>query len=103
MAFAFNPFTGQLDLVGTQSNGGSVDSNIVLETITLDSTQVSAKQVSLQNTPVTPNKTMLDIVGGCSQRYGIDFIISGQILDWNNLALDLTLSVGDTIRIYYII
>lgn len=69
--------------------------------ITLTGTDITNKYVTLTNPPLSPSKVMLDIIGGTSQEYAVDFQVSGSNLDWNGLALDGVLVVGDKFRVWY--
>ena len=72
-----------------------------VEYLTLTAPQIAAKQVTLGNTPATSAKTILDLIGGSSQHYGIDFTVSINVLSWNGLGLDGLLTVGDVLRVIY--
>lgn len=100
MSFKFNPLTGQLDLVGG-STAADVDSGYIVEPRTITAAEALAKEVTLGNTPPSPNKVTLDIVSGVPQEYGTDYLVTGDKLSWNGLGLDVTLSEGDKIRIIY--
>lgn len=68
---------------------------------TITAGEVTAKQFALPSTPAEPTKTIIDIVGGTTQEYSIDFTIVGDDVDWNGLALDGVVTAGDVFRTYY--
>jgi len=80
------------------TGGGSA--NYKVEEITLTSTDIIDKEVSLQQTPIDSN-TLLDVMQGPSQRFGVDFNIIGNVLTWDSLGLDNLLEVGDILRVAY--
>lgn len=67
----------------------------------LDLTDELNKFVTLSNTPSQPSKVILDVIGGTSQEFSVDFTVSGDQLSWNGLGLDGFLVSGDKLRIYY--
>lgn len=67
----------------------------------LTAPEVAAKQLTLAFTPNTPAKVLLDIVGGTTQIYTTDYIVSGSTMDWTGLGLDGVVTAGDTFRIVY--
>ena len=69
---------------------------------TLNASEVTAKQITLPNTPTTSSKVMLDIIQGSSQHYGVDFTVSGTTLSWSGLNLDGNLNANDVLRINYL-
>lgn len=68
---------------------------------TLTGGEITAKQITLPNTPIVANETVLDVIGGTSQEYSVDYTVSGAVLDWNGLGLDGQLTAGDVLRIIY--
>lgn len=75
--------------------------NLEVEYIVLNGTEMTAKNVTLAVMPLDATKVLLDIPGGCSQRYGIDFTVSGNILSWSGLVLDGQLATSDVLRVSY--
>jgi hypothetical protein len=69
---------------------------------TLTAAEVAAKQLQLDETPVSPSEILVDIQGGSSAFYGDDFIVSGDLVQWNGLGLDGLLAAGDKLRIGYV-
>lgn len=82
------PFTGGI-------TGGA------LELITLTQVDIDNKYVEMSAIPTEPANVKLQIVGGISQLYGNDFIITGNILSWDGLGLDNFLEVNDTLFIQF--
>lgn len=72
-----------------------------LETIELTQVDIDNKFVLIQYTPSNPEDAILEIVGGVSQLYDVDYIIGGNILSWNGRGLDGFLEVGDILLIQY--
>lgn len=72
-----------------------------VEYITIDLAQEAAKEVTLANSPDTSSKVILDVVGGTSQHFGVDYTVSGTTLSWNGLGLDGILAENDVLRIIY--
>lgn len=68
---------------------------------TLTSGEATAKQLTLAFTPVNPGYVLVDVIGGTSQEYNVDYTIASNILSWNGYALDGVLSAGDRLRIHY--
>lgn len=60
---------------------------------------IADKQLIL---PETPTGTVLFIpYGGVAQRQNVDFYVTGTVLAWDSLALELLLEVGDVIYIQF--
>lgn len=68
---------------------------------TVTAGEITAKQITLPNTPIVANETVLDVIGGTSQQYSIDYSVSGAVLTWNGYALDGQLTAGDVLRVLY--
>lgn len=70
---------------------------------TLSSGEATAKQLTLLNTPASASDVLVDVIGGTSQEYSVDYTISSNVLDWNGLGLDsVPLVAGDKLRVAYI-
>lgn len=63
--------------------------------------EAAAKELTLAATPSVPSNVILDIIGGSSQRYGVDFSVSGNVLTWDSLGLDGVINVGDILRYWF--
>lgn len=68
-------------------------------TLALDATQIAAKQVVLPTVPLS--EVLVSIVGGTTQKQNIDFTVSGAVLSWPGLSLELLLAAGDCLAISY--
>ena len=42
---------------------------------------------------------MLDVIGGSSQEYSVDYTVSGTTLNWVGLGLSGVLSTGDKLKL----
>lgn len=73
--------------------------NVLYRTIT--SGEVTAKQLTLPSTPAETTKLLVDMVGGTTLEYGIDFTVSAAIVSWNGLLLDGFIAAGDVLRIQF--
>jgi hypothetical protein len=70
------------------------------ERFILSAGDITAKQVSLSASPLTPSKTQLEVVGGGPQSSS-DFSVTGAVVSWNGTFLDGVLVAGDEIIIDY--
>jgi len=78
---------------------GGVDG---VEYITISAGDISNKYTTLAQTPITPEDTMLDIIGGGAQLYTTDYtVVSGTLLNWNGLGIDGILEADDVMRVSY--
>lgn len=68
-------------------------------TVVLSSSHITAKQFSLPTVP--QSEVLMSIVGGTSQKQNVDFIVTGTVLSWAGLSLELLLAVGDYLSISY--
>ena len=69
--------------------------------VTLNSSQIIAKSVTLPATPIAPTNTRLVVIGGPEQSYNVDFTVSGSSLSWASLGLDGILAISDQLIITY--
>ena len=67
----------------------------------VDATALLNKEVTLTGTPAVVTQVIVDVIGGSSQRYGVDYTVSGTTLDWDSLGLDGEVSLGDYLRVQY--
>lgn len=63
--------------------------------------EATAKQLTLAELPLVAGEVVLSIKGGTTQYYSDDYVVSGNILSWNGLALDGVLASGDKLIIQY--
>jgi hypothetical protein len=94
--------TGHLNVVrGDDPRLVAVSSVPVEETITLNTTHISNKYVTLSYTPVNVSEVVVVPVGGPMQIYGDDYTVTGNSLSWQARGMDGVLSVGDKLHISY--
>ncbi len=98
--FVFNPLTGKLDYVENKAAGGHVT-----EYKTLIAADITAKGVTLSQTPASAGAVALWIGCGVFQQQPADYTVSGSSLDWTGGPLDIggasELEAGDTLLIIY--
>jgi hypothetical protein len=68
---------------------------------TITSGEITAKQLTLPSVPANAAQVMVDAIGGSTGHYGIDYAVSGAIMDWDGLGLEPTLNTNDVLRIFY--
>lgn len=73
----------------------------ITEFRTLSGAEVTAKQLTLTQTPDTASEVSVDLIGGSAQFYATDYTVSSNILSWNGLGLDGVVATGDKLRIMY--
>ena len=104
MATKFNPFTNELDLVGTGVGGGS-SAEYTTERFTLDPTDITNKYIVLTNVPLDASLVRLVVIDGIEQDNGVDFQMTvddgNKRLSWDSLGLDGLLENGDKIIVSY--
>ena len=73
------------------------------EQITLAAGDITNKYITLAQPPLSVSEVALDIIGGCRQNLGTDYImtISPNRISWNGLALQADLAAGDILSIIY--
>jgi len=87
---------------GTLSPPPVVSGVFKIEYRTLTAGEITAKALSLAQSPVAPTEIMVDVIGGSAGFYGDDFIASGSTVSWNGLGYDGLLLAGDKLRIGYV-
>lgn len=75
--------------------------NYLVNRFTLTPTDITNKYVTLSATPSVDSDTILNIIGGVVQAYGVDFEIIGDTLSWDGLDLDGILSSGDKLVVQF--
>ena len=80
---------------------GTVGPSYFVNKFTLSGTDITNGFVTLTGTPTTLSDTILDIVGGITQDYSVDFIVTGNQLSWSGLGLDGVLIAGDKLIIQF--
>lgn len=86
-------------VIGAQGKDGAAGVTGHCLTLALDAAQVAAEQVVLPTVPLS--EVLVSIVGGTTQKQNIDFTVSGAVLSWSGLSLELLLAVGDCLSISY--
>jgi hypothetical protein len=71
------------------------------ETVEIDATEAANKEIQLSQTPKINTQTVVHSINGPTQRYGADFIVTGDVLSWNGYGLETILEEGDTLVIVY--
>jgi hypothetical protein len=98
MLYTFNASGSTWVLIGPSSGPGS---GYIVNEFTLSSTDISNKFVTLTASPTNPSLSVLEVIGGPTQRYGSDYSISGSTLTWSGLFLDGVLEAGDQLIIQF--
>ena len=86
-------------VIGAQGKDGAAGVTGHCLVLTLDAAQVAAKQLVLP--AAASSEVIVGIVGGTTQKQNIDFTVSGAVLSWSGLSLELLLAVGDCLSISY--
>jgi hypothetical protein len=68
---------------------------------TLIAGDITAKQITLPGTPVSPLEVTMNVIEGIQQDEGSDFTVSGAVLSWNGLGYESLAAIGDQIIIKY--
>lgn len=68
--------------------------------ITLDQADIDAKQIQLPETP-RANSVIVDIPCGTVQISVLDYVVSGDIIDWDSRGMETILSPGDKLIVSY--
>lgn len=89
---------GVWETVSVVGGGGA---SYVVNKITLTGTDITNKFITLTGAPTTPSGTILDVIGGPTQDYSVDFIVSGSTLSWSGLSLETILTAGDKLIIQF--
>jgi hypothetical protein len=69
---------------------------------TVTSGEESVKKIILAYTPASAGDVLVDIIGGTSQEFNVDYTVVANEFRWNGYALDGVLTTGDKVRIHYI-
>ena len=64
----------------------------------LSAGDISGKQLTLPFTPI-PETLQLDVYGGIRQRRNVDFIVSGNVISWGSLALEMLVEQDSVLSI----
>jgi parallel beta-helix repeat protein len=74
---------------------------MVIDYIELNEEDVANKEIQLTERPIDPENVTVEIIEGCPQNYGTDYVVSGNHLAWKGLALEELFSPGDKFRVMY--
>jgi hypothetical protein len=83
------------DASGNATWAASPGASYAVQTFTLSSTDITNGYVTLAGAPSIPAETLLTVVGGPMQDYGVDFVVSGSQLTWSAYALQGVLAASD--------
>lgn len=86
-------------VIGAKGETGAAGITGYCLTLALDAAQIAAKQIVLP--AAASSEVIVGIVGGTTQKQNIDFTVSGAVLSWSGLSLELLLAVGDCLSISY--
>ena len=81
----------------------TIAGNYFVEPHIISAGEALAKAITLLHPPAKPLETVVDVVGGTSQVYGLDFIVTGNVLSWNGYGMETIISSGNRIRVNYIL
>lgn len=76
-------------------------SGFIVEKIPLTTQNIEDKFVTLIQAPLAPSGVVVTVDGGISQINGIDYIVDGNKISWNELGLDGFLDNTDVLIIQY--
>lgn len=81
----------------------SIADNYIVEQITLTAQEALDMEAVLSFTPAGPEKVTLDVIGGTSQKQGLDYEVIGNKINWNGKSLETALEENDELRVIYAI
>lgn len=90
-----NDLQNQINNLGT--------GNLGRDYFTLSALDISNKYITLSHVPAVPAEVDVYIYTGINQQVGVDFIINGNQLNWDGLAMELLVSVNSRIFVTYAI
>lgn len=86
-----------------QIQQGTSDSSLVIDRFYLTPQNITDRYVTLSATPYDPAEVEFAVFNGPEQLSGVDFMVTGNILSWDMLALQYLLEAGDTIAVRYVV
>ena len=98
--FDFNGLGLDGELIANDIIRISYSNSLSVEYRTLTAGEVAAFALTLAATPGDPTAVRADLISGSAQVYSVDFVVSGNVLDWTGLGLVGVLA-GDILRITY--
>ena len=72
-----------------------------IETVILTFQQISDKKITLSKLPAFPDALSFIPTGGIAQKYGEDYTVVNNDIDWSGMGLDGFLEEGEEITISY--
>ncbi len=72
------------------------------EYITLTQENIDSKSVQLSRAPISQNHIVIEVIGGITQLYGVDYTTNLDIMSWDGLGLDGYLIAGDIILVSFL-
>ena len=96
--------TGEVDSISGALNAkiSAVGGADKVEYITISAEDITNKFTDLAEEPIVAGDTLVDVIGGGPQQYGVDFtVVSGVDLNWDGLGLDGIIEENDKIRVTY--
>jgi hypothetical protein len=72
------------------------------EYITLTEENIQSKSVQLSRAPTSQNHIVVEIIGGITQLYDVDYITTLDVMSWDSLGLDGYLVEGDIILVSFL-
>lgn len=85
----------------SMGSGGGGGSDAVMETFTLDATNISNKYVTTTNAISDATQVLLFVMDAPSQQYNVDYDVDAgnKRVGWDGLALDGVLQIGDKLTV----
>ena len=81
----------------------SINDNTFMEIRKITASEITTKQITLLQTPTDPSKVIVDVVGGTSQIFGVDFTTVNNFLSWDGFGMETLIDEDDLIRVNYVI
>ena len=79
----------------------TISGSFIAENRVVTSGEITAKQLTLSNTPTNPNEVLSQVVDGVNLRNAVDYNITGDTFSWNGFGLDGLIEAGDVLTIWY--
>jgi hypothetical protein len=95
---------GELQVNDFYFEPGIIDSTtelLVFEEILISSEDVSRKYAILSQVPNDSSNVVLDIEGGLTQEYGVDYYVEEDLIKWDGKTLESDIAPGDILRVIY--
>jgi len=81
----------------------TIAGNYFVENHVVTAGESAAKEITLTHVSTKPTEVTVDVPGGTPQTYGVDFIVSGDVLSWNGYGMETIIAENDRIRVNYIL